>query len=119
MQAKQTSVSLDNQTRLLECVRSGLSTVGETGAEVVLFHIESQMGLKTEEIPDQPVKFVDSLGEIFGEGAKPIVMSILRELLLCSYRGVEYSELAAALTGALASREFGNGKYLQTTNAQS
>ena len=82
-------------------MKSGLALTGDAGAGVIEYHLEARFGVKLADVPREPAKFVEGLLAMFGEGAKPIFLSILRELLLCSYRGVEFTPLVSALTGAL------------------
>lgn len=89
------------KSALVDCLRSGLALTGVANADVIEYHLAARFGVKLEDVPDQPSRFVETMLETFGEGAKPIFLSILRELLLCSSRGVEFAPLSAALTRAL------------------
>ena len=102
----------DGKASMAECIRSGLALVGDTSADVIVYHITSRLGLGLDELPDNPLAFVGALKEMFGEGAKPIFLSILRELLMCSYRGVEFSPLAMTLADALGTAARREKEYL-------
>jgi hypothetical protein len=102
----------NEKTNLTDCIRSGLALTGRTGADVILYHLEVRHGLKLEDVPKNPRKFAAAMGDMFGDGAKPIFLAILRELLLCSYRGVEFTPLAAALTDALGKSPPAGRAYL-------
>lgn len=90
-----------DRSNLVDCVKSGLSLTGEASASVIEYHLSSRFGIALEDVPADPTQFIDGMLTMFGEGAKPIFLSIIRELLLCSYRGIEFSPLVSALTGAL------------------
>jgi hypothetical protein len=103
---------VDEHARLVECVRGGLAMVGQTSSQVIIYHLEREKGVALDDVPDEPGRFVVALSEMFGEGAKPIFLSILRELLVCSPKGVEFSPLAAALTEGLSMIHPGRKQYL-------
>lgn len=95
-----TKIKLDNRARVIESVKSGLASVG-VQTPVILHILASKHGIKPEQIPERPELFASALVSIFGEGSKQVILAILRELLVCSYEGVEFSPLVVALTEAL------------------
>ena len=104
MDAPSAKPNLDNRARVMESVRSGLAAVG-LDAGVVLKQLSSKYGFRLDQVPERPGLFADALYTAFGDGAKPIVLSILRELFVCSYEGVEFSPLAVALTETLGPQD--------------
>ncbi len=93
-------VKLDNKARVLESVRSGLVSVG-VDSNVAFHLLAARHNIKPEQIPERPELFAKALVAIFGTGSKQVILAILRELLICSYEGVEFSPLVVALTEAL------------------
>lgn len=100
MSAPSSKVKLDNKARVIESVKSGLASVG-VDSKVVLHLLASKHNIKPEQIPERPELFAQALVAMFGTGSKQVILAILRELLVCSYEGVEFSPLAVALTEAL------------------
>ena len=96
-------VRLDNKARVIESVKSGLASVG-VDSKVVLHLLATKHGIKPEQIPERPELFASALVAMFGTGSKQVILAILRELLVCSYEGVEFSPLAVALTEALGAQ---------------
>lgn len=103
MSAPTAKAKLDNKARVIESVKSGLASVG-VQTPVVLHILATKHGIKPEQITERPELFASALVAIFGEGSKQVILAILRELLVCSYEGVEFSPLAVALTEALGSQ---------------
>ena len=100
MSAPPPKIKLDSKARVIESVRSGLASVG-VDSKVVLHILATKHGIKPEQIPERPELFAQALVSMFGTGSKQVILAILRELLVCSYEGVEFSPLAVALTEAL------------------
>lgn len=92
------------RANLVDCIRSGLALTGESSAQVIEFHLATKFGVKMEDVPASPAGFIGGLLSVFGEGAKPMLLSIKRELLLCSQDGVELSPLMDAVTSALQAK---------------
>ena len=96
-------MKLDNKARVIESVKSGLASVG-VDSKVVLHLLATKHNIKPEQISERPELFAQALVAMFGTGSKQVILAILRELLVCSYEGVEFSPLAVALTEALGSQ---------------
>ncbi len=67
---------------LVEAIDEGLLILGESGRDVVYFHLQHSYGLRKENIPDNPEIFAECLRKIFGLGAQVIEKSIIK--VLCS-----------------------------------
>ena len=80
-----------------------MASVG-VDSTVVLHLLAVKHGIKPEQIPDRPAQFARALAVMFGTGSKQVILAILRELLVCSYEGVEFSPLATALTEGLGAQ---------------
>lgn len=105
---------------IIECVKSGIGIVGENSSAVILYHMETRLGMKTADIAANPNRFVWALSSIFGEGAKPIFRSIVGELLVRSVKGLEFSKFVAALVTAIESDSTSDRMYLcSPTNLKS
>jgi len=78
---------------LFEAVDDGLKAVlGETGREVVYYHLQRVYGLRKESIPEHPEVFIEFLNKLFGIGAEIIERAILKKLCLKLGIGHETSE---------------------------
>ncbi|MEM2911466.1 MAG: hypothetical protein QXM52_00905 [Candidatus Bathyarchaeia archaeon] len=75
---------------LMEAVDEGLLILGESGREVVYFHLQHSYGLKKENISENPEIFMDCLRKIFGLGAQVIEKAIIK--ILCYKLGIEFAE---------------------------
>ncbi|MGB9854008.1 MAG: hypothetical protein ACPLRY_04280 [Candidatus Bathyarchaeales archaeon] len=64
--------------------------LGESGRDVVYFHLQHSYGLRKENIADNPEIFTECLRKIFGLGAQVIESSIVK--VLCRKLGIEYVE---------------------------
>lgn len=82
--------SLSFNEALIEAVDEGLLILGESGREVVYFHLQHSYGLKKENVPENPEIFMDCLRKIFGLGAQVVEKSIIK--ILCRKLGIEYVE---------------------------
>jgi ABC-type nitrate/sulfonate/bicarbonate transport system substrate-binding protein len=68
---------------LSEAVDEGLKAVlGETGREVVYYHLQSVYGLRKEGISEHPEILIEFLNKLFGAGAEIIERAILKKLCL-------------------------------------
>jgi len=68
------------QKTLLTTVEEGLSTLGDSPKQAILFHIETSLKIKREEIPTNLTEFIKALEEILGPGAPYIEKIILKRL---------------------------------------
>lgn len=54
---------------LLAAIEEGLSTLGDSPKQAILFHLEETFKIKKEQIPDRIEEFKGALEKIFGPGA--------------------------------------------------
>lgn len=75
---------------LVEAVDEGLLALGESGREVVYFHLKHYYGFTKEDVPSNPQILVRCLEKIFGLGARVVERDIVKSL----YRklGLKYVE---------------------------
>ena len=77
---------------LLTAVEEGLSTLGDSSKQAILFHLENSFKIKREEIPTNLTEFKKALEKIFGPGAPYIEKLILKRLHDKLNLGFENSE---------------------------
>jgi hypothetical protein len=65
---------------LLAAVEEGLSSLGDSPKQAILFHLESSFMIKKEEIPTSLTEFTRALEGIFGPGASYLEKLIARRL---------------------------------------
>ncbi|MEM1563623.1 MAG: hypothetical protein QW161_02990 [Candidatus Bathyarchaeia archaeon] len=70
----------DFQKTFLEAVEEGLSTLGDSPKQAILFHLENTFKIKLEEIPKNLTEFQKALEKIFGPGASYLERVILKRL---------------------------------------
>ncbi|MEM3566276.1 MAG: hypothetical protein QXK47_05085 [Candidatus Bathyarchaeia archaeon] len=70
----------DFQRTFLEAVEEGLSTLGDSPKQAILFHLENTFKIKREEIPQNLTEFQKALEKIFGPGASYLEKLILKKL---------------------------------------
>ena len=70
----------DFQKTFLEAVEEGLSTLGDSPKQAILFHLENTFKIKLEEIPQNITEFQKALEKIFGPGAPYLEKLILERL---------------------------------------
>lgn len=70
----------DFHKTFLEAVEEGLSTLGDTPKQAILFHLENTFKIKREEIPKKLTEFQKALEKIFGSGASYLEKLILKKL---------------------------------------
>jgi hypothetical protein len=68
------------QKTLLTAVEEGLSTLGDSSKQAILFHLENSFKIKREEIPTNLTEFKKALEKIFGPGSPYIEKLILKRL---------------------------------------
>jgi hypothetical protein len=76
------------QKTFLEAVEEGLSTLGDSPKQAILFHLEESFKIKKEEIPKNLTEFKEALEKIFGPGAVYIEKLILKKL--CDKLNLEF-----------------------------
>jgi len=78
----------DCSNEVLICaVERGLSALGESVAQVILYSIEKRYSLKRQDILKKPNRFVEALQAIFGSGAETIQKLIIQSI--CSTTGLD------------------------------
>jgi len=83
----------DCPNEVLMCaVEQGLSTLGQSVAQVILYNIDKRYSLKRRDIVKEPNRFVEALQSIFGSGAETIQKLIIQSI--CSATGVNPSTLS-------------------------
>jgi hypothetical protein len=70
----------DFQRTLLAAIEEGLSMLGESPKQAILFHLEKSFKIKREEISTRPTEFADALEKLFGPGSSYIEKLILKRL---------------------------------------
>jgi len=77
---------------LLEAVDDGLSSLGDSAKYAIYFHLEKTFNINRRNIPSKIEEFADAIEKIFGFGAKPIEVLIMRRLYEKVGGVVEYPE---------------------------
>jgi hypothetical protein len=75
---------------LVAAVEEGLSSLGDSSKEAILFHLETSFKIKKERIPENLQEFEKALEAIFGPGTQYLEKVIVR----CLYEklGLEFKE---------------------------
>lgn len=81
------------QRAFLEAVEEGLSSLGDSPKEAILFHLEDSFKIKREEIPQNLSEFKKALEKIFGPGAVYLERLILKRL--CDKLNLEFENSAS------------------------
>lgn len=69
------------EAMLLEALDEVLESIlGESGKEVVYYHLQNSYGIRREDVPEKPEVFAECLNRIFGFGAKIIEDAIIKSL---------------------------------------
>lgn len=74
----------------IEAVDEGLKSLGESGRQMIFFHLENSYSIKKQDIPKKPEVFAAALEKIFGEGA--LILEKLIAESLYSKLGLDYEE---------------------------
>ncbi|KPV63716.1 MAG: hypothetical protein AOA66_0672 [Candidatus Bathyarchaeota archaeon BA2] len=74
----------------IEAVDEGLTVLGESGRQMIFFHLENSYSIKKHKIPKKPEAFATGLEKIFGAGASVIEKLILKSLY--SKLGLKYED---------------------------
>ncbi|MGB9853771.1 MAG: hypothetical protein ACPLRY_03065 [Candidatus Bathyarchaeales archaeon] len=77
---RETCVPAKLPKNLLTAVEEGLSMLGDSPKQAIIFHIENSFKIKREEIPKNLTEFTKALEKIFGPGAPYIERLILKRL---------------------------------------
>jgi len=72
--------SKDFHKTFLEALEEGLSSLGESPKQAILFHLENSFKIKREEIPRNLTEFKKALEKIFGPGTQYLEKLILKKL---------------------------------------
>jgi hypothetical protein len=70
----------DFEKLFIEAIDEGLNVLGESGKQMVFFHLQNSYSVKKHEIPKKPEVFAAGLEKIFGAGASVIEKLILKSL---------------------------------------
>ena len=65
---------------ILAAVEDGLSSLGDSPKQVIIFHLETSFHIKKEQIPENLTEFTKALEGIFGPGASYLEKLILKHL---------------------------------------
>lgn len=78
---------LDFKKLILEAVDEGLSLLGDCSKQALYSHIEKNLKIRKQDIPDKIEKFSDAIERIFGHSAKLLQIEIMKNL----HKRVEHS----------------------------
>lgn len=65
---------------LLEAIDEGLSSLGDSAKYAIYFHLEKTFNINKRDIPHKIEEFADAIEKIFGLGAGPIQILIMKRL---------------------------------------
>ena len=88
---------------LLAAIEEGLSSLGESPMEAILYHLEASFQLKKEEIPSNLPEFKRALEKIFGPGTpflEKMITRCLYEKLGLSFEEAESIDLLTYVDNA-------------------
>ena len=75
------SLGLDTEREISQCVSEVLERLGKSGKQALTHYLDTNMGLKKEEIPQKPELFSNVLNLIFGkQGADVLETAIVQKL---------------------------------------
>lgn len=80
----------DFEKLFIEAVDEGLNVLGESGRQMIFFHLEKSYSIKRHEIPKKPEAFAAGLEKIFGAGASVLEKLIVKSLY--SKLGLKYED---------------------------
>lgn len=103
--------------QIMRCVENGMDVLGDSGRMAIIYHIEARFGLKEEQIPQHPKRFVLALENIFGKQAGTIIGAILEQMRLNASCNREFLRFATALKDALHNDPNLSANYLATIGA--
>ena len=75
---------------LLAAVEEGLSSLGDSPKQAILFHLETSFKIKREHIPANLTEFAKALEGIFGPGASYLEKLIVKRLY--EKLGIEFDD---------------------------
>jgi hypothetical protein len=111
------SKTMNFKELLLESIDDGLSVLGESGKQVVYYHLKENFKIKRQDIPYKIEEFTDAIERIFGAGAQILEIKIMRCLFKKGgYTIKKYSKLPNLTfieyitTAKLAMNNYTNGK---------
>jgi len=87
---QKTEVKKDLDKLLEEAVDEGLNVLGNSGKQMLFFHLEKSFSLKKNEILKKPETFTVAIEEIFGAGALVLERLIIKSVY--SKLGLKYQE---------------------------
>jgi len=80
----------DFEKLFIEAVDEGLEVLGESGRQMIFFHLDKSYSIKKREIPKKPEDFATGLEKIFGAGASVLEKLIVKSLY--SKLGLKYED---------------------------
>jgi len=80
----------DFEKLFIEAVDEGLEVLGESGRQMIFFHLDKSYSIKKREIPKKPEAFATGLEKIFGAGASVLEKLIVKSLY--SKLGLKYED---------------------------
>ncbi|MGB9671541.1 MAG: hypothetical protein ACPL0C_06620 [Candidatus Bathyarchaeales archaeon] len=81
------------QKALLTAIDEGLSSLGDSPKQAILFHIELSFRVKRDEIPEKLTEFSKALEKLFGTGAvylEKLIVKRLYSMLDLEFEEAEY-----------------------------
>jgi hypothetical protein len=90
-----TEESSDAQ-KILQCVDDGLEILGKSNKQTIYYHLEKKVGLKKDEIPEDPETFSRGLILMFGEEGANIIEKWIIEKLGQSFHLEKQPEMTFA-----------------------
>jgi hypothetical protein len=67
-------------SQLIECVERALSRYGGTTVQVVFWNFEKKFNVQKEDLTKHPEKFMESIEDMFGAGARTVEKTIIQEI---------------------------------------
>lgn len=83
----------DRRDMLTLAVEQGLSVLGESVAQVVLYNLDKKYSLSRRDIVRKPDRFVEALHAMFGSGATTIEKLVIQSI--CTSTGINPNTLDA------------------------
>ena len=100
--SQRTETTISPDSRVLDCVNSGLKRFGESFFAVVCYNVEHLNSLKLSEIPRRPDEFEKCLDKMFRNGSTIVKKSIMDQIKMeFDLRG-DYSTLRESFEAAVS-----------------
>jgi hypothetical protein len=108
----------DFERLLQEAVDEGLSALGDSARQAIYYHLESNFGIRKEEIPGRVEAFAEAIMQIFGPGAtflEILIMKRLHEKVRLNLREHSFQSLEFTEYVAMAKQSFAKRKANRAT----